>query len=186
MNSSIAFLGAGKMVSAIVKSLLRANSFSAKQISCCSAKDGTSEKLSEETGICRFDSVESMLAKSPSVMVLGCKPQQIKELPPSIAETSEGCLILSIMAGITINKLNQAFPKARNIVRSMPNTPGQIGHGLTGYLFKESPENSDQVLIEKILSSLGPAFELKEEDDLDGLLRLVAVDPLMCLNLPVP
>ncbi|MEK9783740.1 MAG: NAD(P)-binding domain-containing protein, partial [Opitutales bacterium] len=72
MNPSIAFVGAGKMVSAIVKSLLRANSFSPEQISCCSAKDGTSEKLSEETGILRFDSVESMVAQSPSVLVLGC------------------------------------------------------------------------------------------------------------------
>jgi pyrroline-5-carboxylate reductase len=177
LNPSIAFVGAGKMVSAIVKSLLRANSFSPEQISCCSAKDGTSEKLSNETGISRFDSVESMIAESPSVLVLGCKPQQIKELPASIADASTGCLILSIMAGITISKLSQAFPRARNIVRSMPNTPGQIGHGITGYLFSETPQNSDQVLIEKILSSLGPAFELKEEEDLDRVTAISGSGP---------
>ncbi|MDG1173894.1 MAG: NAD(P)-binding domain-containing protein, partial [Opitutales bacterium] len=102
MNHTLGFIGAGKMVSAIVHSLLRTNSFSPEQISCCSANDGTSEKLSKDTGISRFDSVEEMLASSPSVLILGCKPQQINELPPSVSEKSAGCLILSIMAGIPI------------------------------------------------------------------------------------
>ena len=49
-------------------------------------------------------------------------PQQLSELPVCIAEKTENCLILSIMAGITLNRLQQSFPKAKNIVRSMPNT----------------------------------------------------------------
>jgi len=171
-KNSLAFIGAGKMVSAIVHSLLRANSFLPQEISCCSAKDGTSEKLADSTGIARFDSVEEMLTSTPSVLVLGCKPQQINELPPSIAQSSAGCLVLSIMAGIPINRLGQAFPKARNIVRSMPNTPGQVGQGVTGYLFAHSPDAQDRELIEKILSALGKSYELREEEDID---RVTAV-----------
>ena len=51
MNNKIAFIGAGKMVSAIVKSLISSGTFVADEISCCSANDGTSKALSEETGI---------------------------------------------------------------------------------------------------------------------------------------
>ena len=167
MNLEIAFIGAGKMVSAIVKSLLRGGTYKSEQIACCSANDGTSEKLSTDTGIARLESVDQMLEKSPRTLVLGCKPQQLSELPLSIAEKTEDCLILSIMAGITLKRLQQSFPKAKNIVRSMPNTPGQIGEGATGYFFLKDPESEDAETIQSILSSLGQTHLLRQEDELD-------------------
>ena len=81
MNHSIAFVGAGKMVSAIVHGLLRSKSLSPAQICCCSAKDGTSQKLAKSTSIGQFDMLEEMLSTKPSILVLGCKPQQLSELP---------------------------------------------------------------------------------------------------------
>ena len=155
------------MVSAIVRSLLRGETFKPEQIGCCSANDGTSEKLSLDTGIARFESVDQMLEKSPRTLVLGCKPQQLSELPLSIAEKTEYCLILSIMAGITLKRLQRSFPKAKNIVRSMPNTPGQIGEGATGYFFLKDPESEDAKTIQSILSSLGQTHLLRQEDELD-------------------
>ena len=110
MTDHIRFVGAGKMVSAIVHSLLRSGAFSADQISCCSAKDGTSEKLSQATGISRFDSVEEMLANPTTILVLGCKPQQLGEMPTSVSDSTSGCLILSIMAGIPMARLKHVFP----------------------------------------------------------------------------
>ena len=50
-NSRLAFVGAGKMVSAIVRSLLSSDFYIAQNLICCSANDGTSEKLSQQTGI---------------------------------------------------------------------------------------------------------------------------------------
>lgn len=177
MNPSIAFIGAGKMVSAIVHSLLRKNSFSPDQISCCSANDGTSQKLADATGIARFDCVDDVLASSPAVLVLGCKPQQLTQLHSSISEKVSNCLVLSIMAGIPLSRLSVVFPNARNIVRSMPNTPGQIGHGVTGYLFAQTPSSEDGKIIDKILSSLGPAFELEEEADIDRVTAISGSGP---------
>ena len=113
MNLEIAFIGAGKMVSAIVHSLLRGGTLKPEQIACCSANDGTSEKLSMDTGIARLEGVDQMLEKSPRTLVLGCKPQQLSELPLSIAEKTEDCLILSIMAGITLKRLQQSFPQSQ-------------------------------------------------------------------------
>ena len=167
MDLEIAFIGAGKMVSAIVQSLLSSETFAPKQIACCSANDGTSEKLSSDTGIARFANLDQMLSKRPYTLVIGCKPQQLSELPPSIAEKTEDCLILSILAGITLSRLNHSFPKAKNIVRSMPNTPGQIGEGSTGYFFLNDPEKKDTNIVLSILSSLGQTHLLKKESTLD-------------------
>jgi pyrroline-5-carboxylate reductase len=177
MNLEIAFVGAGKMVSAIVQGLLRTETFSPAQIGCCSANDGTSEKLSEATGIHRFDDMDAILAENPQTLVLGCKPQQFTELPLSIAEKTAGCLILSIMAGITASRLHQSFPKAKNVVRSMPNTPGQIGEGATGYFFLNKPEEADSKIIRSILASLGKIYAMQDEKDLDRVTAISGSGP---------
>ena len=181
MSHTIAFVGAGKMVSAIVHGLLRTNSFSENQISCCSAKDGTSEKLAQSTGISRFDSVEELLAQSPSILVLGCKPQQIKDLPESISKSSTGCLVLQ--SWLVSTKDIRGIP-SRNLVHSMPSR-GQIGHGITSYLFAQFPSNEDRKIIEKSFS-LGSVYELREEEDLDRITAIGKVDSHMFLSLPVP
>lgn len=177
MSPEIAFVGAGKMVSAIVHGLLRSNTFQPEQIACCSANDGTSEKLSSVTKIKRFCSIEEMLTESPGTLVLGCKPQQLSELPLSVAEKTNNCLILSIMAGITANRLEQSFPMARNIVRSMPNTPGQIGEGASGYYFLKPADDQDNIIIRNILSSLGEIYSLNEETDLDRVTAISGSGP---------
>ena len=160
------------MVSAIVKSLLSSEIFDPSEIACCSAKDGTSEKLSEETGVLRFDQIEGMLESKPDILVLGCKPQQLAQLPESVGQSSENALVLSIMAGITLERLLCVFPNARNVVRSMPNTPGQVGAGATGFLFAKPAQKRDLELIHQILSSLGFVQEVKEEGDIDRVTDL--------------
>lgn len=177
MSLEIAFVGAGKMVTAIVQGILKSNTFQSDEIACCSANDGTSEKLASLTNIKSFTTIEEMLAKAPATLVLGCKPQQLSELPLSVAENTSDCLILSIMAGITLNRLEQTFPKARNIVRSMPNTPGQIGEGASGYFFLSPAEEVDKEVIRNILSSLGQIYLLNEESDLDRITAISGSGP---------
>jgi pyrroline-5-carboxylate reductase len=177
MNHKISFIGAGKMVSAIVKSLLRSNTFQANEISCCSANDGTSEALSKETEITRYGNATELLDAKPDLLVLGCKPQQISELPKDTSKSSNGMLILSIMAGITLSKLKNTFPLARNIVRSMPNTPGQIGSGITGFLFANLPSDNDRETIHKVLSSLGDVKQVSEEIDIDRVTAISGSGP---------
>ena len=177
MNIRVAFVGAGKMVSAIVKSVLHSEIFGPMEIACCSARDGTSEKLSEKTGILRFDTIDEMLEAEPDLLVLGCKPQQLAQLPGSISESTQGTLILSIMAGITLDRLSSVFPKARNVVRSMPNTPGQVGAGATGFLFEKPADDKDLELIRKILSSLGFVQEVREERDIDRVTAISGSGP---------
>lgn len=177
MNKKIAFIGAGKMVSAIVRSLLRSGSFDKKNISCCSANDGTSETLSKETGIVRHPTTEELLSENPNLLVLGCKPQQLDDLPESIGLLATEVLILSIMAGSTLTRLKEKFPFSPNIVRSMPNTPGQIGAGITGYLFSQKPAPEHQELIHNVLAALGKVKEVNREADIDSVTAISGSGP---------
>jgi pyrroline-5-carboxylate reductase len=162
MKLEIAFAGAGKMVTAIVNGLLTENIFRPEQMACVSAPDGTSEKLAEATGIGRADTLEELLSHGSHRLLLGCKPQQFDALDSGLADWTEGSVILSIMAGITLETLGQRFPKARHLVRSMPNTPGQIGAGVTAYAFGGVADNEAKADVERILGSLGRVFAVDE------------------------
>lgn len=176
-DSKLAFIGAGKMVSAMVSSLLRSGSFKPEELICCSANDGTSERLSNETGILRANSIPELLAFEPNVLILGCKPQQLAEISSLFSDKKVESIILSIMAGITLSRLSDSFPDAQNVIRSMPNTPGQIGEGITGFVFLNSPNQSEHRLVTNILSSMGESFELKSEEDIDRITAISGSGP---------
>jgi pyrroline-5-carboxylate reductase len=177
MKPKLAFVGAGKMVTAIVEGLLRNEIFSPEQMTCTSAPDGTSEKLSEATGIGRVDTFKELLGLGPERVLLGCKPYQLAELDTTTLDACDGFLVLSIMAGKTLDSLQGKFPNARNVVRSMPNIPGQIGAGVTGYLFAEPPTAEDEADVKRILSALGCAIKVEEERHIDSITAISGSGP---------
>ena len=81
------------------------------------------------------------------------------------------------MAGINLERLSKSFPQAKNIVRSMPNTPGQIGEGITGFVFHSCPSEQDRRLITSVLDSLGESFELENENDIDRITAISGSGP---------
>ena len=176
MKFEIAFVGAGRMVSAIVNGLLTENIFQAGEMACVSAPDGTSEKLSEATGIGRADTLEELLAGGSKRLLLGCKPQQFNDLDTGLAEWTADCTVLSIMAGITLEVMARSFPRARHLVRSMPNTPGQIGAGVTAYAFEGDADDEAKADVERILGSLGRVFAV-EEPQIDAVTAMSGSGP---------
>ncbi len=173
-----AFVGAGNMASAIVRGMLNKGFCTASELACTSARDGTGEKLSAATGVALFDSLEEMLRAAPGIrsVVLAIKPQQFAQLPDSVAELTRGKLIISILAGMPISRLVARFPHAANIVRAMPNTPGQIGAGITAYA-SNVPLAADRLSdVEGILGSMGPVLTV-EEGQLDAVTALSGSGP---------
>src|ERR1700722_412443 len=68
----------------------------------------------------------------PEMLVLAVKPQSLDQVAPQIASLAgERTLLLSIIAGKTIANLMSRIPRARAVVRAMPNTPAAIGRGVT-------------------------------------------------------
>jgi len=73
-------------------------------------------------------------------------------------------------------RLAQVFPNARNIVRAMPNTPGQIGAGVTGWCSLQKLSAEDQAQVETLLGALGKQFEVPESQ-MDALTALSGCGP---------
>ena len=163
------------MASAMVRGLLRKKLMAAVELACTSANDGTGKALAEQTGIGYFESWPALL-KDVDAVVLACKPQQLKSIDPMVKDWTNGCLVVSILAGIRLERLCNVFPKARNLVRAMPNTPGQIGAGISAFASKQTLNASDQGLIKGILGSLGEVLPIAEEH-LDAVTALSGSGP---------
>ncbi|HEX2852949.1 MAG TPA: pyrroline-5-carboxylate reductase [Opitutaceae bacterium] len=172
--AKISFLGAGRMASAMVDGLLAKGARPA-DLACTSGPDDTARQLAARTGIAAQDDLAALLSGADAV-VLACKPQQLASLDPRLIEFTAGKLVLSILAGKRLDRLVQTFPKARNVVRAMPNTPGQIGAGVTGWCAKAPLTAADEKLVGQILGSLGKTVALRE-DQLDAVTGLSGSGP---------
>ena len=156
-----AFVGAGRMASAMVGGLLGRKVAVAADIACIGGEDDTAQVLARRTGITAHADLAPLLATADTV-VLACKPQQLAGLDPRLADLTAGRLVISILAGKRLARLTRTFPRARNLVRAMPNTPGQIGAGITAWCALRPPEAADRRLIDVVLGALGQVVELQE------------------------
>jgi pyrroline-5-carboxylate reductase len=110
------------------------------------------------------------------VMVLAVKPQIIKEVMAEVAPAvGPHTLVLSIAAGINIATISRALATER-IVRSMPNTPAQVGKGISGAVgYKISAE--DKAVSDALLGAAGPVIWFDAEGRLDAVTAVSGSGP---------
>lgn len=166
-NLALGFVGSGRMAQAMIGGLLEKKIATPTQVACTAAADGTGEAAAERFGIRFLPDLETLVAES-DVIVLAIKPQQLEQLPETVAEATAGKLVISILAGTRLGRLSQRFPRARNLVRAMPNTPGQIGRGVTAYAPLAPLAEADRAAAEGILGALGTLLAT-EEAQLDAV-----------------
>jgi pyrroline-5-carboxylate reductase len=156
-----AFLGAGAMAGAMVRGLLAARQATPANIACIGGNDPTAAHLARATGIAVAESFETLLAGADALIV-ACKPQNLAELPATLAELTAGKLVISIAAGKRLATLSRIFSRARNVVRVMPNTPAQIGAGVSGWSPAFPLAEADRAVLLTLLDAMGRAVEVEE------------------------
>jgi pyrroline-5-carboxylate reductase len=173
--SKIAFLGAGRMASAIVDGLLPVKAAAPADLICFGGPDTTAAELAGRTGIGCAASLEELLAAADAV-VIAFKPQNLAGADGRLAALTAGRLVLSIVAGKRLSTLSRTFPRARNLVRCMPNTPGRIGAGVTGWCAAGALTPADRTIVTALLGSLGTMVEIPESQ-LDAVTGLSGSGP---------
>lgn len=163
------------MASAMVRGILCKGFYRPDQIGCTSATGETAAELARQTGI-HYTSDPDELLSHATTIILACKPQQLSALDPVIKDYISGRIIISILAGIRMEKLTKSLPGGRNYVRAMPNTPGQIGAGITCFAARHPLSDQENIVVEKILSGLGKMIHLPEEQ-LDAVTALSGSGP---------
>jgi pyrroline-5-carboxylate reductase len=171
----IAFLGAGSMTSAMVEGLIAKKAYLPERIICIGGNGGSAPALAKRAGIRLARDHEDLLS-SAGTLIVAFKPQHLAGVDARLGELASGKLVVSVLAGKTLAALARAFPGARNIVRSMPNTPGQIGAGLTGWCSREPLSASDRAVIDAIFGALGRSVEVPESQ-MDALTAISGCGP---------
>lgn len=157
----IAFIGAGNMGRAIADGLIANGVCAGSDFQVVSGSGKGANLMAERFGaIVAMDRVAAMRASD--IVLLAFKPQHLDTITSDEAAMAEGKLVVSVLAGRTLESLSQAFPGAANIVRVMPNTPAQIGKGVSTYCFLNTPTDRVADQVSTILSSLGTAHQVEE------------------------
>lgn len=168
-----AFVGAGRMASAMVRGLL-CGGVAPERIACLGGAGGSAARLATETGV-RLAAGPADLLADAAVVVVACKPQVLPRLDPALGEQARG-LLISVLAGTTIARLRAAFPGVETIVRTMPNTPGQIGAGITPWAPEHPLPPAALAEVRRLLGALGEELELPE-GQLDAAMAISGCGP---------
>jgi pyrroline-5-carboxylate reductase len=175
-NSTIGFIGAGNMATALIEGLL-ANGTSPATLW---ASDTSAERLStlSARGIATTAD-NAQLVSHCTIVVLAVKPQVMADVVKAIAPALQqhDCLIISIAAGITIGSLQQWTHPQQRIVRCMPNTPALVGLGATGLCGNETVSESDRAVTTAIMDAVGVSCWLADEKQLDAVTALSGSGP---------
>jgi pyrroline-5-carboxylate reductase len=143
------------MATAIVHGLLAANAALPGQLACLGSPTGaTARRLADATGIRLAADTPDLLAGADALL-LACKPQQFPALDPRLPALLDGKLVISILAGFSVARLADAFPRARGVVAVMPNTPAQVRAGVSVWTAPETLSAADAALVEKYLGAVG-------------------------------
>lgn len=158
----IGFIGAGNMATAMVCGLINNKVCLPKNIICASGSRQSAAALSEKMGIHLAESRKQVISDS-DLTVLAFKPQHLESITPEESEAANSKLIISVLAGRTLESLSNTFPSAANTIRVMPNTPSKIGMGVSTYCFAQDPSKEHRALILKLLGALGTAHPVEED-----------------------
>ena len=175
-NRIIAFIGPGVMAEGMIYGLIHQNVAVKESIVAAGPGIERLEDLESRYGITIYtDNAEA--AKPADVVILSVKPQRLNRVLKGLRGSIRAdALILSIVAGASIEKISLGSGH-HIIVRSMPNTPAQIGEGIT--VWTASPEVSAEQLemTRRILGALGEEIYLEEEYYLDMATALSGTGP---------
>jgi pyrroline-5-carboxylate reductase len=162
LSHKLAFLGAGNLASAIVRGLLDRKVCAPGDLACTSKQGESAKNLALDTGIKHEPDLAQLLAGADTVIV-AFKPQSLASADPRLAELTKGKLVISVLAGKKLATLARTFPHARNLVRTMPNTPAAIGAGITPYCSLTPLSLEDRTLVGRLLDALGQYLALDEQ-----------------------
>lgn len=175
-GSKIAFVGPGVMAEAMIAGLIRQAIVPEGSIVVSGPSAARVEELGERYAIQSVtDNVAA--AEGADVVVLAVKPQRLDQVMNDLrGSVKSSALVLSIVAGATIEKIAVGLEHDA-VVRSMPNTPAQIGEGITVWTAAAAVSDQQKETAREILTAFGDEVFVDEERFLDMATALSGTGP---------
>ena len=176
LDKKIAFIGSGAMAEAMIAGLLLQGLAKPGELLAADTHLKRVDDLQKKHGIQPFTDNKKASAEA-DVIVLSVKPQRLTEALVGLkGAIPNGSLVLSIVAGATIDKITRGL-NHNAIVRSMPNTPAQIGKGITVWIASPETKEEQKKTARTILGALGAEIQVDDENYLDMATALSGTGP---------
>lgn len=173
-GQKLLLVGCGKMGSALLQGWLNAGleaaQFFVQEPNPDAALADLGVHLNVDTGALR--------EAAPSVIILAIKPQLAVDVLPSIALlAAPETLVISLMAGVSINTMSDSLGGEVAFVRTMPNTPAAIGAGMTALYASSGTQDDQKAAAEALLAAVGQTVWLDTEKALDAVTAISGSGP---------
>ena len=183
-NSRLAFIGLGVMAEATAAGLLRKGLVTPEQMVGSHPRAARREELYAKYGIQMFEmNREAVEAAYPtdsdagSIVILAIKPQRLakvlSELKGSIHKDQ---VVVSIVAGAKIETIADELLHGA-VIRTMPNTPAQVGEGVTAWTSSAAVSEAQEHAVRAMLEALGKTVRVENERQIDMATALSATGP---------
>ncbi len=175
--NKVAFIGAGNMNAGVIGGLV-GSGFTAENIIVSNPSPEKRVALKAKLGINETaDNIEA--ANFADTIVLGVKPHLIADVCQEIAkqvDISNKCFI-SVAAGCTLAQIQKALGANTAVVRTMPNTPSQLGLGMTGMFASPQVNTEQKAFSESLMLAAGEIVWLAQEHQIDHIIALSGSGP---------
>jgi pyrroline-5-carboxylate reductase len=171
IDKKIAFLGGGNVAEALIKGMISADVARPDQVTVTDVSSARLTFLQRKYNV-------TVLARNPEavreadVALLCVKPQVMDAVLAEIAPVADPTkLVISVAAGVTIERVEKALPGGPRVVRVMPNTPALVLAGAAGIAAGKRATDADLALAQEIFGAVGTAAVVDEKlmDAVTGL-----------------
>jgi pyrroline-5-carboxylate reductase len=172
----LAFIGAGVMAESMIAGLLKQGLVSPSQIVASHPREDQRRKLHDRYGV---ETVENnrQAAESANVVLLTIKPQVLQSVMRQLSGAfGPHQVAVSVIAGAPIDVLERGLDH-HAIVRVMPNTPAQVGQGMSVWCTTAGVTDEQRTRVKAILSALGEELWVEEEKYVDMATALSGTGP---------
>jgi pyrroline-5-carboxylate reductase len=175
-NERLAFIGCGAMAEAMVSGLLVKELVSPGQIVASNPREERIQELVDRYAI-RATTSNQEAASGASIVIVAVKPQFFGEVVEDLQSALDpSTLVLTIVAGVKMKRVADGLATPK-VVRAMPNTPGQIGRGISVWTATGAVDDAEYDRTRAILSALGSEVYVTHEDELDMATALSGTGP---------
>lgn len=177
MNSqTLSIIGPGVMAEAIIAGLIRNQVLPSQKIIAAGPRPERGSELIEHYGI-RFSTDNTEAVSNADIVILAVKPQKLRAVLAGLrGKIDSRALVLSIIAGASIQTISSGLEHPA-VIRAMPNTPAQIGQGITVWTASPAVTEPQLEAARLILSALGQEIFVEEENYLDMATALSGTGP---------
>ncbi|UTL71193.1 pyrroline-5-carboxylate reductase [Bacillus halotolerans] len=172
----IGFVGAGSMAEAMINGFLQSGITKPENIYITNrSNEERLNELKEMYGVrpCRD---KSEFFTQTDIVVLAFKPKDAAESIDSIRSYMKDQLVISVLAGLTIETIQHYFGRKLAVIRVMPNTSAAIRKSATGFSVSAEASQDDITAATALLETIGDAT-LVEEQHLDAVTALAGSGP---------